>query len=211
MAIDKTNPVGRFGCFKVLPLVFDEALSYYEVLCKLRNSLNEVIEQANALVNELGLTDAEIDELKEIVGEGSVDDRIYGAELSAKAYTDEVTELLDTRLDALEEGADVRINVLGTGTGLQENVIIYSGDITKGIRRLRIGSTPTDPSSTDLVSTDCHMYSFAPYSYGSNDYVIRFWHCQGPYTWKYITAVIVQSGSDWLVDASRSSVLVLNV
>ena len=89
MAIDKTNPVGRFGCFKVLPLVFDEALSYYEVLCKLRNSLNEVIEQANSLVNELGLTDDEIDELKQIVGEGSVDDRIYGAELAAKAYTDE--------------------------------------------------------------------------------------------------------------------------
>lgn len=111
MAIDKTNPVGRFGCFKVLPLVFDEALSYYEVLCKLRNSLNEVIEQANALVNELGLTDDEVEELKEIVGEGSVDDRIYGAELSAKAYTDEQlaktgTVLFDGSLVYGNTGAD---------------------------------------------------------------------------------------------------------
>lgn len=89
MAIDKTNTVGRFGCFKVLPLVFDEALSYYEVLCKLRNGLNDVIEQANSLVDELGLTDSEIDEIKTLVGEGSVDDRIYGAELAAKTYTDE--------------------------------------------------------------------------------------------------------------------------
>lgn len=89
MAIDKTNPVGRFGCFKVLPLIYDEALSYYEVICKLRDSLNDVITQANSLVDALGMTDSEITELEQIVGEGSVDDRIYGAELSAKAYTDE--------------------------------------------------------------------------------------------------------------------------
>lgn len=33
----------RFWCYKVLPLVYDDSLSYYELLCKVVNKLNEVI------------------------------------------------------------------------------------------------------------------------------------------------------------------------
>ena len=34
----------KYWCYKILPLVYDDSLSYYEVLCKLREKLNEVIE-----------------------------------------------------------------------------------------------------------------------------------------------------------------------
>lgn len=34
-------------CYKIIPLIYDDSLSYYEVLCKLRAKLNEVIEQLN--------------------------------------------------------------------------------------------------------------------------------------------------------------------
>lgn len=37
----------RMWCYKILPLVYDESLSYYEVLCKMRAKLNEVIENIN--------------------------------------------------------------------------------------------------------------------------------------------------------------------
>lgn len=37
----------RYWCQKVLPLVYDDSLSYYEVLCKLRDKLNEIIETLN--------------------------------------------------------------------------------------------------------------------------------------------------------------------
>ena len=37
----------RFYCQKILPLVYDESLSYYETLCKISNKLNEVIEEVN--------------------------------------------------------------------------------------------------------------------------------------------------------------------
>ena len=46
----------RFWCFKVLPLVYDDSLSYYEVLCKVRDKLNEMIESMTELsdtVNDL--------------------------------------------------------------------------------------------------------------------------------------------------------------
>lgn len=39
----------RFWCFKVLPLVYDDSLSYYEVLCKVVDKLNEVIGSMNEL------------------------------------------------------------------------------------------------------------------------------------------------------------------
>lgn len=35
----------KFWCFKVLPLVYDDSLSYLEVLCKMKEKLNEMIEE----------------------------------------------------------------------------------------------------------------------------------------------------------------------
>ena len=39
----------KFWCNKILPLVYDDSLSYYELLCKVVNSLNEVINDVNSL------------------------------------------------------------------------------------------------------------------------------------------------------------------
>lgn len=55
--IDKT-PLFRFWCQKVLPLVYDDSLSYYELLCKIVDYLNHVIADNNAIIDEL-------DELKQ--------------------------------------------------------------------------------------------------------------------------------------------------
>lgn len=42
----------KFFCQKVLPFVYDDSLSYYEVLCKFSEALNEVIENQNELTDE---------------------------------------------------------------------------------------------------------------------------------------------------------------
>ena len=42
-----------FKCHKILPLVYDESLSYYEVLCKVAKSVNETIESVNQLNDNL--------------------------------------------------------------------------------------------------------------------------------------------------------------
>lgn len=39
--------VPRWFCQKVLPLSYDDSLSYYEVLCKLTGKMNEIIEAIN--------------------------------------------------------------------------------------------------------------------------------------------------------------------
>lgn len=37
----------RYWCQKVLPLVYDDSLSYYETLCKLTDKINELINEIN--------------------------------------------------------------------------------------------------------------------------------------------------------------------
>ena len=39
----------RFWCYKILPLVYDDSLSYYETLCKIAEKLNEVINDMNEI------------------------------------------------------------------------------------------------------------------------------------------------------------------
>lgn len=43
----------RFWCYKVLPLVYDDSLSYYEVLCKVVKYINDLIEQDKIFGAEL--------------------------------------------------------------------------------------------------------------------------------------------------------------
>lgn len=49
----KTIEHVRFWCFKVLPLVYDDSLSYYEVLCKMSAKLNEMISAMQELPETL--------------------------------------------------------------------------------------------------------------------------------------------------------------
>lgn len=62
---------------KVLPLIYDESLSYYETLCKLINKVNEIIEYTNKLT-----TDA----LVEIIGQ-LIEGTSYDAETMTLTIT----------------------------------------------------------------------------------------------------------------------------
>lgn len=61
MSADFTPTIGayknlgafKFWCQKVLPAVYDDSLSYYELLCKVVKYLNEVIENSNVMGNDL--------------------------------------------------------------------------------------------------------------------------------------------------------------
>ena len=43
----------KFWCYKVLPLVYDDSLSYYEVLCKVVDYINKLIEQDKIFGDEI--------------------------------------------------------------------------------------------------------------------------------------------------------------
>lgn len=46
-------PHFRFWCQKVLPLVYDNSLSYYEVLCKVVHYINELIDDDKIMADEI--------------------------------------------------------------------------------------------------------------------------------------------------------------
>lgn len=64
----------RFWCQKVLPLVYDNSLSYYEVLCKLTEHINgmvEGVEIAIESVQDLAVDVEEIEKELEKISEGN--------------------------------------------------------------------------------------------------------------------------------------------
>lgn len=57
----------RFWCQKVLPLVYDDSLSYYELLCKVVNYLNKVIDETNKIGADITELYKAYNQLKEYV------------------------------------------------------------------------------------------------------------------------------------------------
>ena len=45
----------RFYCQKVLPLAYDDSLSYYEVLCKVLGKVNELVLQYDQIVQNFNV------------------------------------------------------------------------------------------------------------------------------------------------------------
>ena len=54
----------RFWCQKVLPLVYDNSLSYYEVLCKVTDYLNKIIEGFDIQQSEIDQMLGDIEAIK---------------------------------------------------------------------------------------------------------------------------------------------------
>lgn len=50
----------KFWCQKVLPLVYDDSLSYYEILCKVVDYINNMIENQKEFTNELAELKSEL-------------------------------------------------------------------------------------------------------------------------------------------------------
>lgn len=61
----RNMPYFRYWCYKVLPLVYDDSLSYYEVLCKVVTYINELIEQDKIFGDELTNLLKELEKVKE--------------------------------------------------------------------------------------------------------------------------------------------------
>lgn len=106
MATPEPIPTGttqpfRFWCQRVLPAVYGDELSYYEVLCKVRDKLNETIDQLNAqgenvnslitLYNQLDERVTELENEVEAVKNGEY----------VQLYLDSIISWIDANLQCL--------------------------------------------------------------------------------------------------------------
>lgn len=96
----------RFHCYKVLPLVYDESLSYYEQLCKISMSLNDTITAVNDLndaVTDLSGLSARVTELQNsmIAFENDVNGILQNMNETLEQYDTRFNEY-DSRFNDLE-------------------------------------------------------------------------------------------------------------
>lgn len=87
----------KFWCQKVLPLVYDESLSYYEVLGKMVVYLNQVIDNVNADTENVNTLKEAFEALEEYVNEAiqydvhdleeAVRNALHSAEMAAESAT----------------------------------------------------------------------------------------------------------------------------
>lgn len=141
----------RFWCQKVLPLVYDDSLSYYETLCRVVDKLNEVIENSGtAYVDEQ--IEALRKELIDLIQQTSAADREYTDQEVAKAKEElgqKITELessLTEKINQLESETNEKFEAVNDDiTEVKGDITNIQGDITKinqNIENIIDGTTP---------------------------------------------------------------------
>lgn len=117
MINEKITPF-QFYCQKVIPLIYDDSLSYYEVLCKIKNLLNQVISSQNNLIDQFNKmlewveTQLKIytkEQLEEWLKDGTLESLI-NKELMGKICIiyDGITEI-NTFLNSVPNGSTIKL------------------------------------------------------------------------------------------------------
>lgn len=125
----------RFRSYKVLPLVYDDSLSYYEVLCKVVQKINEIIDiytdieeaveevrgyldQLETMENNISTLITGLAELKQVVADNKEEaqNNLDKVQALLQQAIDDVQSNLDTKADELQKqinSNDVDITELG--------------------------------------------------------------------------------------------------
>lgn len=119
-------------CQKVLPLVYDDSLSYYESLCKLVNKMNEIISEMNALnINSiLDRVDEEIDKQLETINKQmenlttAVNGVMDNVNNSLELYHEQVLRELSTTTANLTTFVNSQLLTLRKYVDSQDNYIL---------------------------------------------------------------------------------------
>ena len=101
-------PKFRFWCQKVLPLVYDDSLSYYEVLCKVVDYINKLIDQDVIFGEELASLQSDLAEVQDWIDNFD---------------TTTVPEIINDYLDSMNIYTPVN-----TVTAISRKKVIFLGD-----------------------------------------------------------------------------------
>lgn len=77
----------RIWCQKVLPLVYDDSLSYYEVLCKVVDYINKLIDNDKIIGEELEKLNNEMNTVMEWIEK-------FGTEYAEKILADHIATMI---------------------------------------------------------------------------------------------------------------------
>lgn len=122
----------RFWCQKVLPLVYDDSLSYYELLCKVIVKLNEVVESQNSTNSAVAETVNKLEALRQQV------------ETMQTQFPEKVKEIIDQYV--VDKGLVTSVN------GKHGDVVLTAKDV--GAIQDAVGAVQTKHIAQDAVKTN---------------------------------------------------------
>lgn len=163
----------KFWCNKVLPCVYDDSLSYYELLCKVVNKLNEVIDSENTLVDEMHsfaeAVNADIEEFKEYINTSNT---TFRADMIRQfnEFTDDINGSFNDLLEDfenLQEYVDNYFNNLDLDSVIEPlfDEYVEQGHIESMVVDLNkkkiifIGSNSDTGDLIDFVSANANFYN----------------------------------------------------
>lgn len=170
-------------CQKILPLVYDDSLSYYEVLCKIHERINIIISNAEKMSIDISELGEKFNELKKYV-----DNYFSSLNLSDEVYNNIVRLLNEGALNFIEYNwlSNKKIVVYGDSSGTYENNFVerlkntYKLDITNrciGGTTLSVLEPGINPSyefnsGYQLIaeSSDLNNFDVVMLSYTINDW-----------------------------------------
>ena len=120
----------RFYCQKILPLVYDDSLSYVEVLYKMNYKLNEIITSYNELITFYNSVEGTLEEINGKIIE--IDNRLDGFTNELISFEERITTELNVGLETL----DNKFNTLSAE--LQNEINALSSRIENELRTLTI-------------------------------------------------------------------------
>lgn len=114
-------PYLRFWCQKVLPAVYDQSLSYYEVLCKLAAFLNKMVEELEKMQDNIDALHKAYKDLQDWVNA-----EIARFEAHMEQHFDDLTQELWNRFEEYKNN---------TNTTLQQWFNNYATDTTNNLNK----------------------------------------------------------------------------
>lgn len=138
----KTLQPFRYWCQKVLPLVYDDSLSYYELLCKVVDYLNKTMEDVETLQGDVT--------------------NLYNAYIQLQQYVNDyfknldVQEEINKKLDEMVKNGTLAKILAEYLTAFWYNVKLFGADNT--------GTTPCDDIINDGLESGLPVY-FSPGTY----------------------------------------------
>ena len=115
----------KFWANKVLPAVYDDSLSYYEVLCKVVEYLNEVIEVCNTFDTDVSELQAAVARLNEITSQ------LQSEMASFETRFTELETTLDAKIDA-----EINAKTAQLTRDIEAEIARLNAEVTSEIARL---------------------------------------------------------------------------
>lgn len=142
--MNKINKI-NVCCQKVLPLVYDESLSYYEVLCKVQQKLNELIKINNAVRDEAHKEYVEILETAEQVTEAvatatQARDEVLSLKQATEQYAHDVTTVYNQTVQAKNTAVESATSASQSASTASAKASIAQASATTATEKANIAS-----------------------------------------------------------------------